>query len=644
MATLTPSPRMQFFDANGDPLAGGKLYTYAAGSVTPLATYTDSGGGTANANPVILDSRGQAAVWLGTSLYKFVLHNSAGVLQPDGGDNIGGVAMKSELSASSGSSIVGFIQAGSGAVARTGQSKMREAVSVLDFGAVADGDGAGAGTNNSAFIQAAHDAILATGTSGVLHIPAGIYRCNTGLSIDASVVRIESDGALLDFTNLTAGVAITIGGGTLAYAGNPFFNAYSVVQGLKLKGNSSSGAVTGVYYYDSAQASGAHSGMRDCSIYDFGTGIEIGANSYILSFDHVEVFLCGTCVNEPTASNAGERITFNNCAFYNSTNGFALTNAIASTFINHCSIDGMSELYFYITAGHLSVTDCHIEGNFSGTGYYPNARLFWNDDTAYPSYSYVTFSGCHILVKVGGAGTVRANPVFGFDGAIFFTMLGGYISATDGATVGTAIFGDDGANAGAMKLLGTFIDNGSNPMFSMTGVLLAGAFIALGNRDTLALGTAQPAAAGVGISFPAAQVSSTDANTLDDYEEGTFTPTVVGSSTAGTATYTRQIGRYTKIGNRVLFSIDLIWNTGNGTGDQGVAGLPFASSNTSMLHAFAVAGDAIALTAGSYLNGCLLGPSETTAYVYQSATGTASLSSLPYDAAGELCISGHYFV
>jgi hypothetical protein len=76
MASLTPSPKMQFFTANGAPLVGGKLYTYSAGTTTPLATYTDSTGGSANTNPIILDSRGEANVWLSNNLYKFVLKDS----------------------------------------------------------------------------------------------------------------------------------------------------------------------------------------------------------------------------------------------------------------------------------------------------------------------------------------------------------------------------------------------------------------------------------------------------------------------------------------------------------------------------------------------------------------------------------------
>lgn len=78
---LSPSPKQQFFTAGGVPLVGGKLYTYAAGTTTPLATYQDSSGTVSNTNPVILDSRGEANVWLSPSdAYKFVLKDPSDVL------------------------------------------------------------------------------------------------------------------------------------------------------------------------------------------------------------------------------------------------------------------------------------------------------------------------------------------------------------------------------------------------------------------------------------------------------------------------------------------------------------------------------------------------------------------------------------
>ena len=89
MATISPVPFLQFVDANGNPLAGGKLYTYAAGTTTPLATYTTNAGNIANANPVILDSAGRASVWLAAGVYKFVLTDSTDVLSYTT-DNIAG--------------------------------------------------------------------------------------------------------------------------------------------------------------------------------------------------------------------------------------------------------------------------------------------------------------------------------------------------------------------------------------------------------------------------------------------------------------------------------------------------------------------------------------------------------------------------
>lgn len=73
MAVVSPAAKAQFIDEAGVPLAGGFLYTYAAGTTTPQATYTDSTNATANSNPIILDSRGEANVWLASSLYKFKL-------------------------------------------------------------------------------------------------------------------------------------------------------------------------------------------------------------------------------------------------------------------------------------------------------------------------------------------------------------------------------------------------------------------------------------------------------------------------------------------------------------------------------------------------------------------------------------------
>lgn len=147
MTTLSPQPKLQFFDANGDPLAGGKLYSYAAGTTTPLATYTDYGGGTANANPVVLNSRGEASVWLTpSSRYKLKLTTATDVdvwtVDDVGGPDQG---VLTALAASGGSALIGFIGGGTGAVARTLQAKGRDDVVSADYGTLQQGLTAAAG-------------------------------------------------------------------------------------------------------------------------------------------------------------------------------------------------------------------------------------------------------------------------------------------------------------------------------------------------------------------------------------------------------------------------------------------------------------------------------------------------------------------
>lgn len=76
---LAPYLTQQFFNSNGAFLAGGQLFTYQAGTTTPTATYTDSTGVTPNANPIVLNARGEASIWLiPNTAYKFALQDAAG--------------------------------------------------------------------------------------------------------------------------------------------------------------------------------------------------------------------------------------------------------------------------------------------------------------------------------------------------------------------------------------------------------------------------------------------------------------------------------------------------------------------------------------------------------------------------------------
>jgi hypothetical protein len=91
--------------------------------------------------------------------------------------------------------------------------------------------------------------------------------------------------------------------------------------------------------------------------------------------------------------------------------------------------------------------------------------------------------------------------------------------------------------------------------------------------------SANPVVSGGGVVFPATQVASADANTLDDYEEGTFTPQLVFGGGSTGMTFSTQAGRYTKIGRLVFIEIRLVLTAkGSSTGAAQITGLPFTTN------------------------------------------------------------------
>jgi hypothetical protein len=138
------------------------------------------------------------------------------------------------------------------------------------------------------------------------------------------------------------------------------------------------------------------------------------------------------------------------------------------------------------------------------------------------------------------------------------------------------------------------------------------------------------------IVFPATQNPSAGANTLDDYEEGTWTPVIFGGTTAGTGTYSTQSGTYTKIGNAVTLYFSVNWSGHTGTGEMRISGLPFsasASNNaTAAMYAnnLTITGQAYAVVVGSQI------------FVFSVNNGAGA--QLVMDAAASLQTSLTYFV
>jgi hypothetical protein len=145
--------------------------------------------------------------------------------------------------------------------------------------------------------------------------------------------------------------------------------------------------------------------------------------------------------------------------------------------------------------------------------------------------------------------------------------------------------------------------------------------------------------AGKGINFSAdPSAAGMTSELLDDYEEGTFTPVVEGSTTPGTATYSTQSGVYTKIGRVVSFTVNVGWSGHTGTGGLRISGLPFATSG---IHAITIRTVDISMPASNVIQGYV---NSTLCYFETQPTGGGGAPTLAMDAAGSLLVSGCYIV
>jgi hypothetical protein len=152
------------------------------------------------------------------------------------------------------------------------------------------------------------------------------------------------------------------------------------------------------------------------------------------------------------------------------------------------------------------------------------------------------------------------------------------------------IITNSGNQAGSFTTLNTsgavvFNDAGADVDFRVEGDTNANLLIADAGVDKVGIGTNTfNTNGGVlqvsnGISFPATQSACADANTLDDYEEGTWTPTVAMSVDNGTLSYNTQSGYYLKIGSLVYVSFNIEFSKGTASGSLLFSGLPFTTIN-----------------------------------------------------------------
>lgn len=279
MAILSPPPKAQFLDANGAPLAGGKVYTYQAGTTTPLATYTTAGGTTPNANPVILDARGEADIWYAPGVsYKVVLRTSAdaliwtvdniamsGSMATQNADNVSitggtigsGVTFAGSITGTA-TNVTGTVAVANGGTGATTAANARANLSAA---------ASGANTDITSLEQDV--AIVATGTIGTDSI--GYRGAPQNAQTGAYALTLNDNGKHISIT--TGGITIPANASV----------AFPIGATVVIYNNSGSSQTIAITTDTLRQAGTTNTGSRTLAGYGLATVVKVAATVWVIS-------------------------------------------------------------------------------------------------------------------------------------------------------------------------------------------------------------------------------------------------------------------------------------------------------------------------------------------------------------------------
>lgn len=311
-------PESHFVDGAGLACAGCSLYSYAAGTTTPQATYTDSTGTTQNTNPIVLDVSGGAQIWLGTSAYKLVLEDTTGATLWTVDNVPGGVSFPLPVSRGG----TGATTAAAAAAALVSSnpitpSQVNDALSLVGGGA----DPTGA-TDSTAAIKAVLATALSTGRTVICD--PGTYLINSSLgNIDTSYSFVASGKECI----IKAGAAMTNMATVGGSAPPPYANGR--MSGITWNGNSL--ATTAIDFTNGGTTYVDGYAVDNTRIENTtGAPFTTENNFWNATFDNLTVCNNGAAASIGSGANAGADITFNSPNFCNSTGG-GLTIANAGT-------------------------------------------------------------------------------------------------------------------------------------------------------------------------------------------------------------------------------------------------------------------------------------------------------------------------
>ena len=592
--SLSPWLKPRFFiTGTNRPLAGGLMYTYKAGTTDPATTYSDDAG-TTNTNPIVLDSDGQCDLFLDDAVsYRIILKNSAGVTQFDKDriaslgstqvqsfNSIAALRLRSGTTIANAAKTLGYYSAGDGggnsfywdgtstatdnggtvikptAVSGAGRWLATDAsyINVKQFGAVGDGV-----ADDTTAISSAIDEF------NTVYFPNGTYLFS-GITINKHNVTLYGTGesrSVLLMTNAAA-AAVTIASTATTSGTN--------IRNLRIEGNASN---LGGISLGSTTAAATRIRIQDVFI----TGFQNAANGY------------GIRLNSNQNTDI-ENLWIQECrlGIYRANGGYSTSTRFSgkgSYFGRNCLhgiyVDGQcDDLYIQdgLVEGCLGVGVSVTANAVYTTGAGRGTRLIL--DSVYFEENNKDGLSSYNAVQVIGTATGYAQHSL--------TMNECQFAANPSAPVGTKDVGIDRTYAyfnGCrltpsnvvptascnVRFVGCKYPNAENYLTTLKA--MPGNVSAFEFADAFASSNPNQMNFVNALTFPATARPVSDPNTLDDYEEGTWTPELSSDGTPPTIAYTEQLGTYTKIGNLVFLKAKIrgVLSVA-GTGTPRITGLP----------------------------------------------------------------------
>lgn len=630
-AVLATPPFLAFFDLNGDPLAGGLIYTYAAGTTTPKATYTDESGLIPMPNPIVLDSAGRATWWL-IGAYKYIVKDALGNTI----DTTDDVTSFSTLAAAGAAFFQSFSGDGTTTAFTLSTDEGTDSKGLMifvDSGLVSNiangtfttdtiwtkGAGWTIGSGVATAAGAISTAISQTATSTLV----------TGKSYNVTYTITASAGSLtpsIGGQNGTARTAagtyseVIVAGSTqiIAFTGTGFTGTLDAVtvtlsagQGYQILNPNQYTIAGTALTFAVAPATGIN------NIFVFAPSSLLGAASSAaaLAQGYAAAALTSQTAAAVSASSAAGYAAAKNQWTYSTTTAMADPGSGGIRFNN---------------ATLASATAMAISNNSANSGS-PDLSAWvatWDDSSSSPRGELQIFkdNGNFVIYNITGGNVDNSGWK---QITLTYVSGAGTFANSDSILVGFTAYGTTIVTGGITALTGDVTASGtgsvSTTVAKIQGVTVTGTTGTGKNVFDTSPTLVTPV---LGIASATSFTFPSGGNTaLNWYEEGTFTPTLLGLGTAGSPTYVVQTGVFTRIGRMVLASARLqISNLGAMAGQLAMGGLPYAV-NATLAQSFS-GGELVNAAASTYSLVLSATAGTTQIWIFkQASTGTAPFSS-----------------